>query len=229
MPSEKGLDALIQFARLASEAGTGARILPLLADALVEQVGAGAVAIIEMQESGDTRLVPSPHTPAELAGVAVDSDALGSELAPAFLAACGGRFTRVESRPLVTGGGLFGTAVMLFGHDPGERHLAVADGLIDLPEPHTMYLTPWNVDAAVPANGFRHGPLECRSRPRRIGQPRRGAERVSRRPRSGVELSRGGISSISPEPDVEQHGTTALGPGAIVPSLEQSHGALDLR
>jgi signal transduction histidine kinase len=132
VPRVKGMEALVQFARLASEAGTGARILPLLASTLVDHVGADAVAIVEMQESGATRLVPSPHTPGELENVAVDDDALGSELGPLFLRACGGRFTHMESRPLVTGGGLFGAVVMLFAKQRDDASMSLADGLVDL-------------------------------------------------------------------------------------------------
>lgn len=132
MPREKGFEALIHFARLASEAGTGAKILPLLADALVDRVGADAVAIVEMQESGEARLVSSPHTPAELQGMTIDPDSLGSEIGPAFRTACGGRFAVVDARPLVTGGGLFGTAVMFFSRETDELALALADGLVDL-------------------------------------------------------------------------------------------------
>jgi signal transduction histidine kinase len=132
VPREKAFETLIQFARLASEAGTGARILPLLAATLVEQVGAGAVAVVEMQESGEVRLVPSPHTPVELEGVTIDADELGSELGNRLHSACSGRFSHVQSRPLVTGGGLFGTAVMFFAAPPRALDLTLAEGLIDL-------------------------------------------------------------------------------------------------
>lgn len=132
MTREKGFEELIQFARHASEARSGERILPLLATTLVEQVGAGGVAVVEMMESGDTRIVPSPHTPAEIGNLTVDSDALGSELAKTFLVACGGRFSDVQSRPLVSGGSLFGAVAMFFANKASGRDLTLADSFIDL-------------------------------------------------------------------------------------------------
>jgi signal transduction histidine kinase len=132
VPREKGFEELIQFARLASEARSGERILPLLATTLVEQVGADSVAVVEMLESGDTRIVPSPHTPHELGDVTVDSDELGSELAKKFLSVCAGRFSDVQARPLVSGGSLFGAVAMFFAHGAPERDLSLGDSFIDL-------------------------------------------------------------------------------------------------
>jgi signal transduction histidine kinase len=128
---ESGIDALTRFARLASEAGTGPTILPLLADALIAHAGADAVAVVEIHEGG-ARLVPSPHLPGELAGVTLEADAVGEEIGTTLSVACGGRFGQVRSRPLVSGGGLFGFVVMFFEGRQSPDRLTLAEGLIDL-------------------------------------------------------------------------------------------------
>jgi signal transduction histidine kinase len=129
---QSDVDPLVRFARLASEAGAGPRILPLLADVLVTHVGADAVAILEINESGDATFVPSPHLPEALAHLKVDPDAIGEELGRTLLAACGGRFAHVRSRPFVSGGNLFGSAVMFFAKAIPEERESLAEGLVDL-------------------------------------------------------------------------------------------------
>jgi signal transduction histidine kinase len=129
--AKSALDILTRFARLASEAGTGSAILPLLADALVEHVGADAVAIVEIQEGG-MKLVESLHLPKGLSSRAIDPSAIGEELDRDLLAACEETFQQVESHPLVSSGGLFGSVMMLFHlRGPPERR-TLAEGLIDL-------------------------------------------------------------------------------------------------
>ncbi len=130
MSDTTGIDILIRFARLASEAGKGSAILPLLADALVAHVRADAVAIVEINESG-VGLVRSPHLPRELEAFAIDPEAI-EELGSKVLAVCGGKFAEVASRPLVAGGGLFGTVAMLFRQKGPADRLRLADGLVDL-------------------------------------------------------------------------------------------------
>ncbi len=93
-------------------------------------MGADAVAIFEINETG-ARLVPSPHLPSELETLTIDPDAseqLGSQL----LDACGGKFSHAALRPLVAGGGLFGTVAMLFRRKGPPERLKLADGLVDL-------------------------------------------------------------------------------------------------
>jgi signal transduction histidine kinase len=129
---ESGVEPLVRFARLASEAGTGAAILPLLADALVTHVGPDAVAVLEIRDTGTASLVPSPHLPKELAELQIEPDVIGEELERDLLRACCGRYGYVRSRPLVSGGGLFGSVVMFFVNAPVEGRAALAEGLIDL-------------------------------------------------------------------------------------------------
>ena len=132
MPRESGNEVVVRFARLASEARTGAAILPLLADALARQVGADAVAVLEIQANGRAALIASPHCPKELEALTLEPDVIGEELGKELLAACTGRFEKVHSRPLVNGGGLFGFVVMFFGVAHQPEQLALAEALVDL-------------------------------------------------------------------------------------------------
>jgi signal transduction histidine kinase len=132
VPRESGNEVVVRFARLASEARTGAAILPLLADALARQVGADAVAVLEIQANGRAALIASPHCPKELEALTLEPDVIGEELGKELLAACTGRFEKVHSRPLVNGGGLFGFVVMFFGVAHQPEQLALAEALVDL-------------------------------------------------------------------------------------------------
>jgi signal transduction histidine kinase len=132
LSQDSGVAPLVRFARLASEAGTGAAILPLLADALVTYLGADAVAILEIHEEGGATFVQSPHMPKELERLSVDPDLIGEELGRTLLTACGGRFARVRSRPLVCGGSLFGSVAMFFADEKAEGNASLAEGLVDI-------------------------------------------------------------------------------------------------
>jgi signal transduction histidine kinase len=130
--SEGGLDVLTRFARLASEAGTGSAILPLLAEALVRHVGADAVAIVEIRENG-VKVVPTAHLPKGLApGSSIDPSAIGGELDRELVGACEETYAQVQSHPLVSGGGLFGSVTMFFRHESPPERRTLAEGLIDL-------------------------------------------------------------------------------------------------
>jgi signal transduction histidine kinase len=130
--SEGGLDVLTRFARLASEAGTGSAILPLLAEALIKHVGADAVAIVEIRENG-VKIVPTIHLPKGLTpGTAIDPNAIGEELDRELVAACEETFAQVQTHPLVSGGGLFGSVTMFFRRESPLERRTLAEGLIDL-------------------------------------------------------------------------------------------------
>lgn len=132
VPGENGIDALIRFARLASEAGAGASILPLLSDTLVRSVGADAVAVLEIRDSGEAHFLPSDHLPQRLRELTFDADLIGADLERKLSEICGDQYNEVHTRPLVSGGQLFGSVGMFFaGHCTQER-CALAEGLIDL-------------------------------------------------------------------------------------------------
>src|ERR1019366_4884379 len=62
----------------------------------------------------------------------LEPDVMGEELGRELLAACKGRFEKVHSCPLVSGGGLFGSVVMFFGVAHQPEQLALAEALVDL-------------------------------------------------------------------------------------------------
>ena len=132
VPTESSIDVLVRFARLASESRAGTKILPSLADALMEHVKADAVAVLEIGAPGGPAFVPSPHLPQELLDLHVEPDVIGEELGAQLLAACHGRFTNVRSHPLVSGGGLFGSVAMFFATKAPHGQRDLGQALVDL-------------------------------------------------------------------------------------------------
>jgi signal transduction histidine kinase len=134
MPASGSVDVLVRFSRLASEAGTGAEILPLLADAAIDHVKADAAAVVELTGAGEARVAASREVPEALSQWRGEADDLDSELGSEFLRLSGGRFARVRSILLVSTGGLFGTLVLFFAGDREleEHNLSIAHGLADL-------------------------------------------------------------------------------------------------
>jgi signal transduction histidine kinase len=132
MRREQDIGTLIRFARLASEARRETDILAALAEVLVTDVEAKAVAIFQISEQGTARFVPSPYLPAALAGLHVEADALEGELEKGWLAHCAGEYGASHARPLVAGQGLFGSVTMFFEHECPRARLDLAEALIDL-------------------------------------------------------------------------------------------------
>jgi signal transduction histidine kinase len=127
------IDALIRFGRLASESGEGHEILPLLAEAAVEIVGADAAVVVEIFAADRIRIVASRNL--DLRGDwSADADTIGEELGALLLKESSGRFVQTRTLPLVSSGGLFGALVLLFA-SPGSAdcsRLDLARGLVDL-------------------------------------------------------------------------------------------------
>ena len=131
MFSGSAVDALVRFARHAAEARSSEEILPLLAHALVQQVHADAVAVLEIRPDGTTRFVPSPHHPPALGTLTVEADEIDDTLGNRLLAACEGRYSVARARPLVSGGGLYGAVFLFFekGHSSDQETLG--DAFVD--------------------------------------------------------------------------------------------------
>ena len=105
----------------------------MLAEALREHARADGVGVVEITSNGDAHIGVSRGLPPSASAIALDRDASGDELGRAVLAACGEAFAVAETRPLVAGGDLFGSVVMLFAQErPPPSKLQIADGLIDL-------------------------------------------------------------------------------------------------
>jgi signal transduction histidine kinase len=127
------IDVLIRFGRLASESGEGHEILPLLAEAAVEHVGADAAAVIEIVPGGRAKIVAVSNMPVR-DGWSADAETIGEELGALLLKQSEGRFEQARTLLLASSGGLFGALVLLFVHrqpiDP--TRLDLARGLADL-------------------------------------------------------------------------------------------------
>jgi signal transduction histidine kinase len=129
------IDVLVRFSRMASEAGSGKEILPLLAGAAVEHLKADGAVVVEVTEAGSLR-VAATRDVGELAGwTGAEGDVIGDELGAELVRHSAGAFARAATMPLVNNGGLFGALVLLFR--PGTTGddatgLQVARALADL-------------------------------------------------------------------------------------------------
>lgn len=132
MAGRQDIGTLIRFARLASEARREATLLPALADVLVSEVGANAVAVFRIDEQGAARFVPSPHLPPRLANLSVQPQALDEDLERPWIARCAGSYAATHTRPLVASEGLFGSVTLFFEHACSREQMELAEALIDL-------------------------------------------------------------------------------------------------
>ncbi len=130
---QRAIEALVLFARLVSDDAKPERILPLLADALVDHTHADAAAIVTIDAAGRAGIVAKRGLPQALSSLALDAEAIGEELGEQLLRASGA-FAAEQTRPLVAGGNLFGAVVMLYRtREPAsEEMLRLAEGLVDL-------------------------------------------------------------------------------------------------
>jgi signal transduction histidine kinase len=128
------IHVLVGFARLVAGASTPQEVLPLLAEAAVERLGADAAAVVQIGADDQARLAAAHQLPGSLEGWQVEADTIGPELGQALLGACAGAFAQAHTLPLVAGGNLFGVLVLL-SRAPlaleGER-LELAEALTDL-------------------------------------------------------------------------------------------------
>jgi signal transduction histidine kinase len=123
----------VEFARVVSGTSAGADVLPLLAGAAVEEVGADAAAVVEIAEGGVAKIVAERNLPRGLEGWSVESDAV-TELGDELLAACKKRFSRARTLPMMSAGGLYGALVLFYRTDtgPDAAMLTLAEGFVDL-------------------------------------------------------------------------------------------------
>lgn len=129
------IDILVRFSRMASEAGSGREILPLLADAAIEHLKADGAVVVEVTPSGALCAVASRNVPESLAQwKGTEGDVVDSAIGDDLVRCSGGRFVRADAFPLVSGGGLFGALVLLFaeGNRGDAIKIQVARALADL-------------------------------------------------------------------------------------------------
>ena len=113
--------------------GTEAEILPLLADAMVENVGAAASAVV-CGVGAEGRIVASRELPRAFDGWRADADELGVELSKAFLDRAKGAFATARPMPMISHHNLYGVVICLFNKDeaPPPHKADLADALVDL-------------------------------------------------------------------------------------------------
>jgi signal transduction histidine kinase len=128
------IHVLVGFARLVVGASTPQELLPILAEAAVEHMGADAAAVVQVGADDQARLAASRNLPESLGSWQVEADTIGPELGQALLQACGRVFAQAHTLPMVSGGNLFGVLVLL-SRTPlaleGER-LELAEAMTDL-------------------------------------------------------------------------------------------------
>jgi signal transduction histidine kinase len=131
---ESSVDVLVNFSRLISSTESPAEILPRLAEAAAEHLGADAAAVLQVGDDGYLRVAASYRLPDELALWAAPAGSAGEELVEAVVEAARGHFVEGRSFALVSSGDLFGVLIVLCRHecelDP--RRVELASGLVDL-------------------------------------------------------------------------------------------------
>jgi len=131
---ESWTQLLVRSSRLVSEADDPARVLQLLVDEMVQQLGARAAAVLTVADGDRLRVAASAGLPGALSAWETEPDLIGAELGTALLAAAGPDFAGACTIPLVASGDLYGVLVLLTaaGQPLDEERLALATGLADL-------------------------------------------------------------------------------------------------
>ncbi len=122
---------LAQFARLVAETTTE-DVLPLLADAAIENVRVDAVAIVRI-EGARAVVAASRNLPPAIEGWAGEAEDLDSELAGKLLKLARPKVAAAHQRLLISDAKLFGALVLFSGDaklDP--KQIELADALVDL-------------------------------------------------------------------------------------------------
>jgi signal transduction histidine kinase len=125
------IDVLVGFSRLVSEGDVPPEeIIERLADVVIERAQVGAILLVEVGPDGRPELLTQRNLVIE-APLSVDE--IGEELERLALAGCQRGCHHAYTLPLVSGGGLFGAAVLLWDGDPPDGvGLHIVEGLVDL-------------------------------------------------------------------------------------------------
>jgi signal transduction histidine kinase len=131
---ESWTQLLVRSNRLVSEATDPERVLRLLVDESVGQMGARASAVLRVSEGDTLRIAASSGLPESLSSWQTEPDLIGPELGQQLLAAAGPAFAGAYTIPLVSSGDLYGVLVLLTDaeHPLDEQQLAIATGFADL-------------------------------------------------------------------------------------------------
>jgi len=134
IPVDQVISTCVRFGRMLSEAHDPERILPLLAETAVEQLGVDGALVLRVGEGEFLRVAASRGVPPESCADQFSVDTIGRELEQQFLASCGQQFAEVRSLPLVSSANLYGVLVLFFCK-PGQfidYRQKLARGVADL-------------------------------------------------------------------------------------------------
>jgi hypothetical protein len=95
------IHVLVGFSRLVSGAATPQEILPLLAEAAIQHLGADAAAVLAVGKDDRAHVVASRHLPEHLTRFDAEAETIGPELGESLLRACAGDFVQAHTMPLV--------------------------------------------------------------------------------------------------------------------------------
>jgi len=128
------MDAVLRFSRLVAGARGPVDILPSFVAAIGDANWADAVVALELRAPDGFCVVAGRNVPPEALKLNVDVEDLLAEAGPATRRACGDRFARAHTIPLVSGGDLYGALVLLFASDApiASGDLRIVEGLADL-------------------------------------------------------------------------------------------------
>ncbi len=134
MVATTAIEVLVHFSRLASEAGSGGEILPLLADAAIDHVGADGAAILQRLDPERVRVAVSRGLPDGVENSIHEADVIDDDAGRSLLKATGGGFARQMTLPLISSGAIFGGLVLLLApsHELDAEQMRIAAALVDL-------------------------------------------------------------------------------------------------
>jgi signal transduction histidine kinase len=123
---------LVRFSRLVAGVPSAREMLPMLAAAAIEHLGADAAAVLRVGDKGQLELAAARQLPVGLDPGSAELEI--GDLGAWFMRTSGGRFAAFHTLPLVSSSDLFGALVMLFETPValGVDKLELAGGLVDL-------------------------------------------------------------------------------------------------
>lgn len=131
MEPTNAINVLVGFSRLVSEGDVPpGEILERLADVVIERARVGALLLVEVGPDGRPDLLTQRNL---VFDEPLEVDEIGEDLERRALDACQQDCYQAYTLPLVSGGGLFGAAVLLWdGEPPDGVGLHIVEGLVDL-------------------------------------------------------------------------------------------------
>jgi signal transduction histidine kinase len=134
IPVDQIISTCVHFGRMISEAHDPEKILPLLADAAVEQLRVDGALVLRVGEGEFLQVAASRGIPAESCSDQFSVETIGREMEQQLLASGGHQFAEVRTLPLVSSTNLYG-ALVLFFREPGlfvDTRQKLARGVADL-------------------------------------------------------------------------------------------------